>query len=354
MKRKGRIRSKLSLKIILTHFGIIFVISLVIALLFRILNYFNYSFTENHKKLDIWIVLFPVIYGSTIVLIFSYVINKILIVRIRKLKAATSLVAKGNFNNTIKVVGTDELSELTDSFNKMTIELQANEYLSKDFVRNISHEFKTPLSVVKAYGELIGTEAMKESIDRSALIEYSQIIMDEADRLSALSKSIIQLSLLDSTTIIRKEDRFSPAEQIRNMLRTMHVQWVEKNIQFELDLDDTLITSNEQLLYQVWQNLINNAIKFSLENGIIIITLRIDAERLCFKITDFGIGIKAENEKNIFTHFFMGDKSRNKEGSGLGLAIVKTIIDKLNGTINYESNEESGTQFTITLNEILH
>lgn len=351
MRRKSRIRSKISLKIILTHFGIVFVISLLIAATFKMFHHFGYSMVEDHEKFDIWILLFPILYGSLIVLVFSYIINRILIVRIRKLKQATALVAKGNFDNTIQVVGTDELSELTESFNKMTVELQTNEYLSKDFVRNISHEYKTPLSVIKAYGELIGSEIEHEKIDRVAIAEYSQIIMDEADRLSTLSKSIIQLSLLDSTTIIRKEDRFSPAEQIRNILRTMHVKWSEKNIQFELKLNESLIVSNEQLLYQVWQNLINNAIKFSLPHGIITIYLQIDEMGLSFKITDYGVGIPPELAENIFSHFYMADKSRNKEGSGLGLAIVKKIVEKLNGIVEYQSSEECGTEFTVRLHE---
>lgn len=350
MTKKGWIKSKLSLKIVLTHFSIVFFISSLIGTLIKALNVFDYIMA-NEPKTSMWLILFPLIYGTLIVLLVSYILNTTLIARIKKLKNATTLVAKGNFDNTMEVIGSDELSELTESFNKMTYELRANEYLSKDFIRNISHEYKTPLSVIKAYSELIESEVTKITMDRDLVSEYAQIITDETDRMSTLAQNILQLSLLDSKTIIKKADVFSPAEQIRNMLRTMHVKWGDKNIQFELDLAEGQITSNEQLLYQVWQNLISNAIKFSYDQGLIKLKLRISDNDLSFVITDFGLGIPAD-EKNIFTHFYMADRARNKEGSGLGLAIAKAIVEKLGGQISYTSSSQEGTQFSVVINII--
>ena len=353
MKQKGLIRSRLSLKIILVHLLITGAVYVVLFAAYRIALAAGLTIPENPEEFDIWLIfllyVIPSIFGISIVVFSSYAINKMAVSRIRKLKKATAKVASGDFDSTLQVKGVDELSDLTDSFNKMTAELKANEYLSKDFVRNVSHEYKTPLSVIKAYAESIETETKKKKTDKAALEECAKIIMEEADRLSELSKSIIQLSLLDSTTIIKKEDDFSPAEQIRSILRNMQLLWSKKNIEFDLDLEDFEIKNNGQLLYQVWQNLISNAVKYSNPDSKIKIFLKAEMQELYFEIADDGIGIKAEDKENIFTHFFMGNKSRNSEGSGLGLAIVKKIVDKLGGEVAFESEEGKGTTFKVRL-----
>lgn len=347
MNKKKQFKSRLSIKIVLIHFAVVFLFSSITFAIVRGFNMLENMNPRDNNTILILILVFPIIYGALITLIVSYILNITIVSRIRKLKDATAKVAKGEFDDPITVSGTDELSQLTESFNKMTLELKANEYLSKDFIRNISHEYKTPLSIVKAYGELISDEVKKEALDKQLIEQYVQIVIDEADRMSTLSKNILQLSLLDSTTIIKKEETFSPAEQIRTILRASHVAWAQKNIEFKLQLDETTITNNEQLLYQTWQNLIQNAIKFSNENGEIHLTLTIKNNELEFIITDFGLGIAKDAETDIFKHFYIEDKTRNSEGSGLGLAIVKSIIDKLEGTIIYLNNENSGTTFKV-------
>jgi len=346
-------RTKLSLKIVFLQFMVVVLVYLFFFIALRIVQAAGLELPESREEFDVWmrhiIYVFPIVFGISIISLSSYVINKKVVSRILKLKDATAQVGSGNFHYLVKVKYHDELSELTDSFNKMTAELQANEFLSKDFIRNISHEFKTPLSVVKAYGELVEVESQQENIDRDSLRQYSEIIRNEVDRLTLLSKSIIDISLLDSTTIIKKEDIFSPAEQIRSMLRTMQVKWSEKNIQFELDLAEDIIKNNEQMLYQLWQNLISNAIKFSPKTGKISISLKLSSQGIYFQISDQGPGIAKEEQMKIFNQFYMTDKSRNMEGSGLGLAIVSKIIEKLDGKIYLESAENEGATFKINL-----
>ena len=352
--KPGNIRFlRLSIKIILMLLAIVVAISLLIVILVAVCRKAGLKIFSGDEHIDLWLravlYFFPFSVGISTISIFAYALNKTVVARITKLKNTTKEVARGNFGVIIDVKGHDELSELAESFNKMSAELQANEYLSKDFVRNVSHEFKTPISVVKAYGELIEAEAKRNSIDRAALEEYAKIIMNEADRLSALSKNMLLLSLLDSTTLIKKDDTFCPAEQIRNILRVTQVAWSEKNIEFDFDLEETAIKNNGQLLHQVWQNLIDNAVKFSPRGGKIKIVLKIDPETLSFEITDQGEGIKPEDKEKIFTQFFMADKSRNTEGSGLGLAIVKKIVEKLGGKIGFESLEGKGAAFRVQL-----
>jgi len=352
-ERKKRPISKLSIKIVLMLLVIVVSVAFLIAVLFSIIRATGFEPPREAEQIDAWmrgiVFIFPISMGIAIMGLFTYALNKAVVLRITKLKNATKDVTEGNYGIKLDVKGSDELSELADSFNIMSAELRANEYLSKEFVRNVSHEFKTPISVVKAYGELIATEAKQKDVDRAALEEYARVIMGEADRLTALSKNMLQLSLLDSTTIIKKDDSFCPAEQIRNILRITQVGWSEKDIGFDLNLEEFAIKSNEQLLYQVWQNLISNAVKFSPEGGKIKITLTANQEGLYFEIADNGAGISDEDKEKIFTLFFIADKSRNTEGSGLGLAIVKKIVEKLDGEICFESAEGKGTTFRVSL-----
>ena len=275
---------------------------------------------------------------------FFFLINRFFTKRIHKLSKTVNEVANGNYDISVKVKGYDELSLLADNINKMTVELKANMMQSKSFTRNVSHEFKTPISVIRSYAE-----AAQYAEDKATLEDYMGIIIAESDRLANLSKNVLELSRMDSTTIIAKDDKFSPAAQIRSVILSSQLQWDKKKITVEPELEEFEIRSNESLLFRVWQNLISNAIKFTNDNGIIKIDLKKQENSLQFVIKDNGIGIADEDKDKIFTPFFTGDKSHNKEGSGLGLPLVKSIIDKLDGQISFESERNKGTVFTVQL-----
>lgn len=277
-------------------------------------------------------------------IIFFFFINIFFTKRIHKLNKAVTEIANGNYDITVNVKGYDELTNLAENINKMTSELKANVLLSKSFTRNVSHEFKMPISVIRSYAE-----AAQSADDNAALEEYMKIIIAESDRLATLSKSVLELSRMDSTTIIAKEDKFSPAAQIRSILLYSQLKWSEKNITIEPELEEFEIQSNESLLFRVWQNLISNAIKFTDDNGEIKINLKKQESGLLFVIEDNGLGIADEDKDRIFNPFFTGDKSHNKEGSGLGLPLVKSIVEKLSGQILFESERGKGTVFTVSL-----
>ena len=339
---KKLIIKSLSVKLTLVLFGIA---ALVAGVTFAILRAFEVRVNE------MMFVVYTVVPIAllAIALLLAYVIHKMLIKRIRKLNDAAKQVASGSLDTRLEVKGSDELAQLAETFNNMTAELKANEYLSKEFVRNVSHEFKTPISSVKAYAELVESEAAKPKPRTKALKEYSGIIIEQCDRLAQLTRSILQLSLLDNTTIIKKDDGVCPAGQIRSILRLTQTSWENKNLKLDLQLEDFTIKSNSQLAYQVWQNLISNAIKFSEQNGTITIVLQKNGDGLCFSIRDTGIGINDGDKEKIFEQFFTADKSRNTEGSGLGLPIVKKILDKLGGTVECKSEAGKGTVFTVKI-----
>lgn len=339
MKKEKIQKNKLSKKLILAFAGALVIIVMAITLVGSIVLM---PFDENIRIKSLYVSQLSIVVLAIIA--FCYIIEKMIVRRIRKLNDAMKEVAKGNYEITVPVEEHDELSGLTDSFNKMTAELKSNAFLSRDFTRYVSHEFKTPLSVIRSHAEAAQYAETKEEAD-----DYMEIVIAETDRLAGISKNIMELCRLDSTTIIAKDDNFYPASQIRTILLSTQFAWGTKNITIEPELEEFEIKSNESLLFRVWENLIGNAVKFTEENGKILITLQKQNDLLFFSITDDGIGIADEDKDKVFNPFFTGDKSHNKEGSGLGLPLTKNIVEKLGGKISFSSEQNKGTIFIVEL-----
>lgn len=279
----------------------------------------------------------------TAILLFSLFMDRVILKRIRELNKATSEVMKGNYDFSLEMKQKDEISELTNNFNRMVKELQSNEYLNKEFIRNISHELKTPLSAINGYAELINTT----DLNKEELKEYSRIIATESKRLSLLTKDILQISLVESQSIIELQDNFKISEQIRNVIQLMQLDWEKKNIEFDLNLDETKCTTNKEITYQIWSNLIGNAIKFSDQNAKININLINHENHIIFTITNPG-DIPVDEQKKVFNLFYSSNKLQNKYGNGVGLTLTSKIISKLNGQIDLLS-ENGFVTFTVTL-----
>lgn len=277
-------------------------------------------------------------------ILFSLGINRLIIKRLKKIAIATQTIAQGNFDIKLTTKGQDEISTLTKHFNAMAETLKTNDYVHKDFVRNFSHELKTPISSIKGYAELI-----EQSDVGPQNKEYLKIIIDESTRLSRLSQSMLQLSQIDATKLIKRDEPFNVAEQIRNIIQLYQQEWELKNIDFSLQLEDVISTHHKDWLHLLWQNLITNAIRFSTQGGSIDLSLTKKAEKLIFTITDHGMGINEADKDKVFKLFFVADRSRSSQSSGLGLSICKTIVEKLNGSITFQSQEASYTTFIIEL-----
>jgi len=278
-------------------------------------------------------------------LLYSIAMNYLIVKRIKSLSIATQEVAKGNYDASIDPIGNDEITSLENNFNLMALELKSNEYLNKAFVRNFSHELKTPISAIKGYAELLDDSTLDPSVKK----EYLQIITTEASRLSNLSSSMLQLSLLDSKTVMNKQETFNVTEQIRGILQVTHPVWDQKDLVFNLNLEEITLTNAKNLTHQLWQNLISNAIKFSNEATSIDITLKQDNQNLIFMISNHGPGIKADDLDFIFDLFYTANPSRHQKSSGVGLSIVKKIVETLNGTIKVSSEINGETTFICKL-----
>jgi len=265
------------------------------------------------------------------------------------LTSATKEVAKGNFNVHIDNKSKDEIGELSRNFNKMTDQLKGIEYLRKDFISNVSHEFKTPIASIQGFAKLLQNENISD-IDKQ---EYLEIIVEETSRLSKLTSNILKLSKLENEGMIINKTIFSLDEQIRKVIVLLEHEWSKKKIDFNINLESLLFKGDDELLQQVWINLISNAIKFSNINS--IISVKLIKLKSCIKITisDNGIGMDENTIERIFEKFYQGDKTHASEGNGLGLSLVKRIIDMCEGKIYIKSIPCKGTTFTIELpNEI--
>lgn len=275
---------------------------------------------------------------------FNYFMNKIIIKRIKQLSIASEEVTSGNYDIHLDEKGKDEISEVIENFNTMTTALKNNEYLNRDFVRNFSHEFKTPLSIIKGYSELI--ESSKNITEEER--KHLQIIISESNRLSNLSQNMMLISLVENTVIIPMQDTFNIAEQIRNIIQMMQLQWENKHLELELSLPNFEIHSNKELMYQILLNVIGNAIKFSDQNQTLDISLQENTDNFTIEVTNQGQQIPKEDFDKVFNLFYIADASRSNKSTGIGLTLTKKIIDKLQGNITFDSINGK-TTFQITL-----
>ena len=262
---------------------------------------------------------------------------------IKLLSKASKEVAKGNFDIEIHSNNRDEIGQLTSDFNIMTKELKNIDVMRKDFVSNVSHEFRTPITSIIGYAKLIKDGRMTDK----QLEEYSEIIINEGERLSLLSSNLLKLSELDSKVIQNQFSVYYLDEQIRKSILLLEIQWTKKNLSLDIDLDEILFFGDKNLLQQVWINLIQNAIKFSNQDGEIGIHLNMKNECVIFKVVNQGARIEEKDRERVFERFYKGDKSRTKDGFGLGLVLVKKIVELSGGVIYFNSTKEEGTTFDV-------
>ena len=254
-------------------------------------------------------------------------------------------VTSGDFSVRVKHTSKDEIGTLADNFNSMVDGLSKMEYLRKDFMSSVSHEFKTPIAAIQGFAELISDD--NTMFDER--LEYSRILKEETTRLSKLCSNMLRLSGLDSGTMVLKPVRFSLDEQIRKVIVLLADLWQEKNLTIDTDLEKIDFYGDEELLHQVWLNLLDNAIKFSEKSGNVSVSCAKAGEFAVVCINNMGKIIDEQNKERIFEKFYQCDKSHSQSGNGLGLSIVKRIVDISGGEISFESSTQNGTTFKVII-----
>ncbi|MEK3920782.1 HAMP domain-containing sensor histidine kinase [Paenibacillus sp. FSL K6-2393] len=262
---------------------------------------------------------------------------------IRKVIDSIHRVAAGDFSVKVNLKGIGELEELSESFNKMTKELAGIETLRNDFINNFSHEFKTPIVSVRGFAKILKENPLSEE-DRQ---EYLDIIIKESERLATLSTNVLTLAKYENLEILMDKNPFRLDEQIRRTIILMEPKWSAKAITINLNLEEVVYSGNEEVIQQIWINLLDNAIKFSHTDGLIEVTLAIFNEEIHFSIQDHGVGMDEHTKAHLFDKFFQGDASHAKKGYGLGLPLVKRIIELCNGDIIVQSEQARGSKFSV-------
>lgn len=322
---------------LLTYLGVYLIIQL---------KYITKGTTEPPSQ--VMILLIITIANFFVGILMTFIFSKIPLKPVNNLINKMNMLASGDFKTRIKFTGlfskTPIASELSDSFNKMAEELDNTEVLRRDFINNFSHEFKTPISSISGFARLL----KKDNLTLQQKKEYIDIIEEESMRLSYMAENILNLTKIENQTILSDVSEYNLSEQIRNCILILENKWSAKNLEFSVDFGEHTISANEELLKQVWINLIDNAIKFSFENSTIEISIKHTAENIIVMVINSGNGISDYDLNYIFNRFYQADKSRATDGNGIGLTIVKKITELHNGTVSVASEGDT-TMFSVKL-----
>lgn len=262
------------------------------------------------------------------------------------LSEAIRRVAGGDFDSRISVEKQTGITPIYESFNLMCDELQSVQILRNDFINNYSHEFKTPIASIKGFAELLMDRELSPAEQR----QYLKIIADESDRLSKLATNTTLLSKLSAQQIVSDVEVYDLGAQLRECSILLSGKWLGKNITFDgEEIPAVPFRGNKSMMQHLWINLLDNAIKYTPDNGEIKVSLVEEDGAAVVRISDTGEGISDETKARLFIPYFQGDASHSKEGLGLGLAIAMRIVELCKGSINVDSKIGEGSTFTVKL-----
>ncbi len=342
MNRKSH--SKLWIYFVGLVFATIAAVFLLVTALWVVLYKFQVISVDPHSRHIPILVLLAgsLLIGSAV----AVYVGRLIIRPVQNISNAFDELSKGNFE--IKVSENEripEIREMAQRFNAMTYDLSHIETLRNDFVANVSHEFKTPIAAIEGYAMLLQNHKLSDE----KYNHYVEKILENSRRLTNLSGNVLMLSKLENQEIILNNKEFRLDEQLRKAVLLLESKWTEKNIEFDMEMPKQIYYGSEQLLYQVWINILDNAIKHSPQDGVICINIRQTDTMLTVTLEDNGDGMSKEVQKHIMEKFYQGDNSHKAEGNGLGLALVKRIVELCKGTITVESEPGKGATFSVSL-----
>lgn len=278
-------------------------------------------------------------------LIVSYFISKIISDPIIKMKQKANQMAKGNYEIEFEESEIEEIDELSKTLNYACKELNKTEDIRRELLANVSHDLKTPLTMIKAYAELIRDVTHK---DKEKMNKNLDTIIEETDRLNILVNDILELSKINSNTQPLNIEKFDINELIKSIIKRYEIYIEKDNYKIEYkEKENIIVSADKKRIEQVIYNLINNAINYTGEDKQVYINLIEGKKDIKIEIKDTGKGIKKEELNNIWDKYYKIDKthSRVQVGSGIGLSIVKSILENHNFKYGVESKINNGTTF---------
>ena len=297
------------------------------------------------------VVFVNVVVISLIITVVDTVRRRVAVDRpAKRIREVLNRLAKGDFKARIPQhyvqISPAPFGEIEQNINKLADELSGIETLRTDFISNVSHEMKTPLSVISNYGMLL----QDPELDDETRIEYAKQISHTSRRLALMMTNILKLNRLENQQIYPQKQTYDLGEQLCECLLQFEELWERRNITIETDIeDDVHITEDAELLSLVWNNLLSNAFKFTDNGGTVSLRMHKTEDAVTVTISDTGCGMTPEVGKHIFEKFYQGDTSRATKGNGLGLTLVKRVIDIVQGEIRVQSQLGAGSTFSVIL-----
>ena len=289
-----------------------------------------------------------------IIIAFAFLgtISRKVVRPIKRLADVAEEFSKGDFDVRAGIDSKDEIGQLSESFDYMASELSKLEEYRQEFISNISHDFRSPLTSIRGYV----TAIQDGTIPPDKQDRYLGIVLDETNRLTKLTQGLLDLNKLEAFGTYLKLTEFDFIDIVITTLNTFEIKCIDKGVAIYLNnhAESTIINADKGKIQQVVYNLIDNALKFTPSGKSIYITIEEKDEKLIVKVRDEGIGMSEDTQKKIFTRFYKSDTSRgkDKEGTGLGLAITREIIKAHNETIEVHSTEGAGSEFVFTLTKV--
>jgi signal transduction histidine kinase len=284
--------------------------------------------------LGVFLILFSIFYVRR----YSYRLNKIM--------TSMRIIQDGDYTHKIDMRGNDELHFLADEFNFLTDRLQISEDKRRQFVSDASHELKTPLASIK----LLSDSILQYDMDMETVREFAGDIGEEADRLNRMTMKLLALTKDESNTANDESEIIYLSPTVERVVKMLDAIAAKNRIKITMDLhQDMPVLIQEDDLYQITYNLVENGIKYNIPGGTLSISLHRQEDMAVLRVSDTGTGIPPESLEHVFERFYRVDKARSRQtgGSGLGLAIVRSMVERNNGEIHLQSTVGKGTTFTV-------
>ncbi|MHB0999080.1 MAG: sensor histidine kinase [Armatimonadota bacterium] len=305
----------------------------------------DYESSLNYIRM---ITLLTIAGVGTLSIIIALLLARALITPIRRMRALSQLIAKGNFETRVDSYGSDELAQLAIDLNTMASRLQGLENTRREFIGNVSHDLRSPVSNIRITSEVLERRAEKLGDDSAKLF---RIVVLETERLERMIDELMELSAIESGKLVLHKEVFTVRQLLEELVQVANRQAEEKHLTIGILADpEHKVVADRDRLGRAIMNILDNAIKFTPSGGQVVVSARIDGFELIIEVSDTGIGIPAGDIGKVFERFYRTDKARSqKGGTGIGLAIVKYIIDAHEGKVEVRSKEGRGSTFIITL-----
>ena len=346
MKRKTRRKlSNIIIGTIIPFLTVFFIATISLVIYERIRR------VSNGNETMIFIVMLSTIFALSLLFIVGDKIQRKITTGnpVKEILEATEKISQGDFSVRLETIKEyekyNDFDLIKENLNKMASELEKSEILKTDFISNISHELKTPLSIIQNYIFLL----QDDKLDKETKEKYIKTVVSATKRLTNLITNVLKLNKLEHQELNVEFKEIKLHDMLAETVINFEDIIEKKDLEIDCQFEEITVFSSDTLLEIVWNNLISNAIKFTDKKGKITIKLQRTLDGVSVEVSDTGCGISKETGKRIFDKFYQGDTSHSNEGNGLGLALVKKVIDIIGGEISVSSEIGKGTTFKVLL-----